>query len=151
MDDNTNDLVKPASTDNADISVINANMDKIYAAYLLKANQTQITNINNTSDANKPVSTEQAAADTVNANNLAAHLTENVQQFTQLQSNLIDTEINLEVLKGSVLTGVNSNICVETFQNINDINITHGIYDSTNKNIYLDTNTKVLGFGFCFE
>ena len=80
-------------------------------------------------------------------NNLTSHLAD----FVTLEINQLDTAIELEILKGSILTGVDSNICIETFQNINDVVITHGSYNSTNKRVELNTNTYVKALGFSFE
>lgn len=52
-------------------------------------------------------------------------------------SNIIDVAIELEMLKASSLTGVNANIMIETFQNLNDIELANGIYDATNKRLYI--------------
>jgi hypothetical protein len=77
--------------------------------------------------------------------------TSHLADFVTLEINQLDTAIELEILKGSILTGVDSNICIETFQNINDVVITHGSYNSTNKRVELNTNTYVKALGFSFE
>lgn len=59
------------------------------------------------------------------------------EQIVDTNSNLIDVSIELEMLKASSLTGVNANIMIETFQNLNDVELVNGIYDSTNKRIYI--------------
>lgn len=68
---------------------------------------------------------------------LDAKVSTTTGDVTTQNLNIIDLAINLETLKASVLTGVNANIFVETFQSLNDISMTHGIYDSVNKKIYL--------------
>lgn len=57
--------------------------------------------------------------------------------LTPIDLNIIDLAINLETLKGTVLTGVAANIFVETFQTLGDITLSHGTYDATNKKVYL--------------
>ncbi|RPJ97296.1 hypothetical protein CW357_01115 [Rummeliibacillus sp. TYF005] len=59
------------------------------------------------------------------------------EQIVDTNSNLIDVAIELEMLKASSLTGVNANIMIETFQNLNDVELVNGIYDSTNKRLYI--------------
>ncbi|WP_397537879.1 hypothetical protein [Rummeliibacillus pycnus] len=59
------------------------------------------------------------------------------EQMIDTNSNLIDVAIELEMLKASLLTGVNANIMIETFQNLNDIELVNGIYDTTNKRLYI--------------
>jgi hypothetical protein len=57
--------------------------------------------------------------------------------LTPIDLNIIDLAINLETLKGSILTGVAANIFVETFQALTDITLSHGTYDAVNKKVYL--------------
>jgi hypothetical protein len=66
-----------------------------------------------------------------------AHLAETASKFTSLNVNMIDMAVELETLKGATLNGVTANIFIETFQNLNDINLMNGIYDSTNKRLVL--------------
>ena len=66
-----------------------------------------------------------------------AHLADNEQQFLDVNLNIIDMAVELETLKGATLNGVTANIFIETFQNLNDINLTHGIYESENKRLVL--------------
>lgn len=65
------------------------------------------------------------------------HLAETATKFTNLNLNIIDMAVELETLKGATLNGVTANIFVETFTNLNDINLMNGIYDSTNKRLVL--------------
>ncbi|MGG3987533.1 hypothetical protein [Bacillus smithii] len=58
-------------------------------------------------------------------------------ELTHLNLNVIDMAVELETLKGATLNGVTANIFIETFQNLNDINLMNGIYDSTNKRLVL--------------
>lgn len=51
--------------------------------------------------------------------------------------NIIDLAVNLETLKGATLTGVIANIFVETFLSLTDITLSHGVFDATNKKVYL--------------
>jgi hypothetical protein len=78
----------------------------------------------------------EAAAEAVQAA-LNAHLADNEQQFLDVNLNIIDMAVELETLKGATLNGVTANIFIETFQNLNDINLTHGIYESENKRLVL--------------
>lgn len=66
-----------------------------------------------------------------------AHSAETATKFTNLNLNIIDMAVELETLKGATLNGVTANIFVETFTNLNDINLMNGIYDSTNKRLVL--------------
>lgn len=58
-------------------------------------------------------------------------------ELTHLNINVIDMAVELETLKGATLNGVTANIFIETFQNLNDINLMNGVYDSTNKRLVL--------------
>ncbi|MBA2878062.1 hypothetical protein HNR63_001116 [Anoxybacillus kamchatkensis] len=80
---------------------------------------------------------DQAEADANNYTDqqLAAHLVETASKFTNINLNIIDMAVELETLKGATLNGVTANIFVETFQNLADINLMNGIYDSTNKRL----------------
>ncbi|PUF85658.1 MULTISPECIES: phage tail protein [unclassified Geobacillus] len=66
-----------------------------------------------------------------------AHLADTASKFTNINLNIIDMAVELETLKGATLNGVTANIFIETFQNLNDINLMNGIYDSTNKRLVL--------------
>jgi hypothetical protein len=57
--------------------------------------------------------------------------------LVSIDLNIIDLAINLETLKGAILTGVVANIFVETFQTLGDITLSHGTYDAGNKKVYL--------------
>ena len=59
-------------------------------------------------------------------------------ELTHLNINIIDMAVELETLKGATLNGVSANIFIETFQNLNDINLMNGVYDSTNKRLVLN-------------
>jgi hypothetical protein len=66
-----------------------------------------------------------------------AHQAETTSKFTSLNINMIDMAVELETLKGATLNGVTANIFIETFQNLNDINLMNGVYDSVNKRLVL--------------
>lgn len=68
---------------------------------------------------------------------LASHLADTTSKFTNINLNIIDMAVELETLKGATLNGVTANIFIETFNNLNDINLMNGIYDSTNKRLVL--------------
>lgn len=79
---------------------------------------------------------EQNAVKKVN-DALAAHSAEIASKFTNINLNIIDMAVELETLKGATLNGVTANIFIETFNNLNDINLMNGVYDSTNKRLVL--------------
>ena len=81
--------------------------------------------------------TDAATADAVKQVNdaVVAHSVETASKFTSINLNIIDMAVELETLKGATLNGVTANIFVETFQNLADINLMNGIYDSTNKRL----------------
>lgn len=58
-------------------------------------------------------------------------------ELTHLNLNIIDMAVELETLKGATLNGVTANIFIETFQNLDDINLMNGGYDSVNKRLML--------------
>lgn len=66
-----------------------------------------------------------------------AHLNDTASKFTNIDLNIIDMAVELETLKGATLNGVTANIFIETFNNLNDINLMNGVYDSTNKRLVL--------------
>lgn len=68
---------------------------------------------------------------------LNEHLVETTSKFTSLNVNMIDMAVELETLKGATLNGVTANIFIETFQNLDDINLMNGIYDNVNKRLVL--------------
>lgn len=55
----------------------------------------------------------------------------------RMNANMIDIGIEVELLKRAELRGVNANIFLETFQDIDDIKLTRGTYDSVNKRLTL--------------
>ncbi|GAB6891093.1 hypothetical protein [Geobacillus stearothermophilus] len=66
-----------------------------------------------------------------------AHLADTASKFTNINLNIIDMAVELETLKGATLNGVTANIFIETFQNLDDINLMKGVYDSVNKRLVL--------------
>lgn len=83
--------------------------------------------------------TKAATANAVRRVNdaIVAHSAETASKFTNIDLNIIDMAVELETLKGATLNGVTANIFVETFTNLNDINLMNGIYDSVNKRLVL--------------
>lgn len=73
----------------------------------------------------------------VSAEEFNAYLVEAASKFTNINLNIIDMAVELETLKGATLNGVTANIFIETFNNLNDINLMNGIYDSINKRLVL--------------
>lgn len=57
--------------------------------------------------------------------------------LSKQNSNIIDLALEVEVLKGAALTGVNANIIIESFLNLNDVTLINGVYDQTARKIYL--------------
>lgn len=55
--------------------------------------------------------------------------------FAKLRINFIDLAIETETIKAAELTGVNANIFIETFQDLDDVVIERGGYDSVNKRL----------------
>jgi uncharacterized phage infection (PIP) family protein YhgE len=55
--------------------------------------------------------------------------------FAKLRINFIDLAIETETLKAAELTGVNANIFIETFQDLDDVILERGGYDSANKRL----------------
>ncbi|GGJ68303.1 phage-related tail fiber protein [Anoxybacillus voinovskiensis] len=83
--------------------------------------------------------TQAATANAVKQVNdaVVAHSAETATKFTNINLNIIDMAVELETLKGATLNGVTANIFIETFTNLNDINLMNGIYDSANKRLVL--------------
>lgn len=61
------------------------------------------------------------------------------QAILSLRRNQLDLALEAETLKGAVLTGVSSNIFIESFINTNDITSLNGAlkHDAVNQKIYL--------------
>lgn len=66
-----------------------------------------------------------------------SHSVDAASKFTNINLNIIDMAVELETLKGATLNGVTANIFIETFTNLNDINLMNGGYDSVNKRLVL--------------
>lgn len=64
-----------------------------------------------------------------------SHSTDTESKITNINLNIIDMAVELETLKGATLNGVDANIFIETFTNLNDINLMNGVYDSVNKRL----------------
>lgn len=60
----------------------------------------------------------------------------NIDLYTAKQD-IIVLALNVEILKGAQLTGISQNMVIETLADVSDLTITQGLYDSTNKKIYL--------------
>lgn len=56
--------------------------------------------------------------------------------YTKLQINFMDAAIELETMKAADLTGVDANMFVETFQNLDDVTLENGHYDNKNNRLY---------------
>lgn len=91
------------------------------------------------------VTTEKLAPESVTFDKLGldvigyieSRTTETESKFTNINLNIIDMAVELETMKGATLNGVDANIFVETFTNLNDINLMRGGYDSVNKRLVL--------------
>lgn len=89
------------------------------------------------------VTTEKLAPESVTFDKLGldvigyieSRTTDAESKFTNINLNIIDMAVELETLKGATLNGVDANIFVETFTNLNDINLMRGGYDSVNKRL----------------
>ncbi|WPZ17780.1 phage tail protein [Geobacillus subterraneus] len=83
--------------------------------------------------------TQAATANAVKQVNdaVVAHSADTASKFTNINLNIIDMAVELETLKGATLNGVTANIFIETFTNLNDINLMNGIYDNINKRLVL--------------
>lgn len=57
--------------------------------------------------------------------------------IAHLDTNFIGLALEVEVLKGAALTGVNANIFLESFINQDDFTLTNGIYEKKNRRVYL--------------
>lgn len=79
-------------------------------------------------------STSTTTAATANAVKMANDAIKNASADTSsLQANFIDLAIEVETSKNAELTGVNANIAIETFLNLDDVTLERGAYDATNK------------------
>lgn len=65
--------------------------------------------------------------------------------------NILDMMLELELLKGSELTGINTNICIEKFDTETDITILNGIYNSSEKRVEIDGTMWIKNIGICYE
>lgn len=110
--------------------------------------QSQINTHKNSTILDHPdgsVTTEKLAPDSVTFDKLGldvigyieSRTTDTESKFTNINLNIIDMAVELETLKGATLNGVDANIFVETFTNLNDINLMNGVYDSVNKRLVL--------------
>ncbi|MED1790788.1 MULTISPECIES: hypothetical protein [Brevibacillus] len=55
----------------------------------------------------------------------------------RFQLNFIAATIEQETKNNANLTGVDANIVIETFRNLDDINLLEGAFDSVNQKVYL--------------
>ncbi|RAT94520.1 hypothetical protein ASG16_030570 [Brevibacillus sp. Leaf182] len=55
------------------------------------------------------------------------------------EKNILEMALELETVKGAVLNGLTSNIYIESFIDLEDVNLLNGAtkHDSTNKKVYL--------------
>ena len=113
-------LVKPDPEEFYDVGVQNSNLDKIDTALKeLEDNKASSTDL---------MQLQQE---------FMSHSAETTSKFTSLNVNMIDMAVELETLKGATLNGVTANIFIETFQNLDDINLMNGVYDNINKRLVL--------------
>ena len=59
------------------------------------------------------------------------------KEISRQNINMIAVLIELAVTKAANITGVSSNVVIETFEDISDINIISGNYDASNKELYV--------------
>lgn len=69
--------------------------------------------------------------------NLYANLSSISGDLTEQNLNIIDLAAEVEVLKAAMITGVDANMVVETFRNIDDIKLYNGGYNSTEQKLYV--------------
>ena len=69
--------------------------------------------------------------------NLYLNLDQIQMDLTSQNLNLIGLSIELEALKGALLTGVNDDIVFEKFLDTSNVTILSGTYDATNHNVYI--------------
>lgn len=81
------------------------------------------------------ITLQKLAFDPVTQAEFDAHLAETASKFTNINLNIIDMAVELETMKGATLNGVTANIFIETFKNLDDINLMNGGYDSVNKRL----------------
>lgn len=53
------------------------------------------------------------------------------------KQDIVTLSLNVEIVKGSQLTGVSQNMIIETLVDVSDLTITSGVYDSVNRKVYL--------------
>jgi hypothetical protein len=69
--------------------------------------------------------------------NLYDNLSALTVDLTSQNLNIIGMAIEIETLKGSLLTGVNDDVSIEKFINTDNVIISSGTYDSLNYNVYI--------------
>lgn len=69
--------------------------------------------------------------------NLYLNLDQVQMDLTSQNLNLIGLSIELEALKGALLTGANDDMVVEKFLDLSNVTIVSGTYDSVNHNVYV--------------
>lgn len=130
------ELEQPTSEEFYDVEVQNRNMQKI---------DTELKNLeDNMASSTKLTELENDLAAHTEQNNTSAHTIDNIEGLqdaldntvadtSNLQSNLLGLAIELEMLKAAEITGVDSNIFIETFQNVDDLLVLNGAYNTTGK------------------
>ena len=137
VDSNTN-IFKYYNSATSSWIELNANDAKTLGGQTLSQIQSDYNNkIGNLSNLN--TTDKDSLADAINEikQDQVSHSVETASKFTSINLNIIDMAVELETLKGATLNGVTANIFVETFTNLNDINLMNGVYDSTNKRLVL--------------
>ena len=119
--------------------------DKIHSSLLESATLNAHRNTSILDHPDFSVTTEKLAPESVTFDKLGldvvsyieSRTTDTASKLANINLNIIDMAVELETLKGATLNGVTANVFVETFINLNDINLMNGIYDSTNKRLVL--------------
>lgn len=126
----------------ADGAVTASKVDNV-TVYTGAKTDSQINNAVNTA---KSQLQSQINTNATNISNLQSQLDATNRRIDGLQYNIdlysakqdiIVLALNVEVLKGAQLTGISQNMVIETLADVSDLTITQGLYDSTNKKIYL--------------
>lgn len=126
----------------ADGAITASKVDNV-TVYTGAKTDSQIANAVNTAQANlqAQINTHTSNINAINTsikqiNKRIDNLKYNVDLYSTKQD-IITLMLNVEILKGSALTGVSQNMVVETLANVSDLTITNGLYDAVNRKIYL--------------
>lgn len=66
-----------------------------------------------------------------------AEMTSLHMRVSRDQANLLGLAIEMETLKGAILNNVSANMYVETFDNLDDVHLESGVFDSVKRKLVL--------------